>query len=176
MRRREIEAHPLYPFGDFRTNEASFLLLELYWPAVLAEALGPEWAAQAVPLGEADRDTAGFGTPVLCHFWLPRRGRGVRVLHNDPPDPPAEGDQDWFHSRLFLSASRQERPGDWDLPTGGQVPGPVHAFEELLCIADTAPEVADAVAEAASRFLLGDVGLDEMARWCARVERSWAVA
>ncbi|MCU0910884.1 MAG: hypothetical protein MUE98_05910 [Rhodobacteraceae bacterium] len=170
MGRRAIEADPLYPFADFRTDAASFALLGRYWPAVFAEALGPEEAARVVPLCAADRDAAGFGTPVLCSFWLPRRGRGVRVLFNDPPGVGTAN-----RGRLFLSAGREVRPDGWPLPTGGQVPGPVHAFDELLCIADTAPEVADAVAEVALAFLLGGLAPEETARLCAQVERAWAV-
>jgi hypothetical protein len=31
VRLEEIKRHPYYPFRDFRTNDLSFLLLELYW-------------------------------------------------------------------------------------------------------------------------------------------------
>lgn len=177
MRRHELEAHPLFPYNDFRTNSAAFLLLELYWPAVLAEALGPELTAQAVPLAVADRDTDLLGTPVLLAVWFPQRGRGIRVLFNDPPDPWPAYDPDPVppHSRLFLSASVATRPEPWDFPDGGQLAEPVRSMEELVAIADTDIAVADALAQAARTFLTTDISLEEMARRCAATEVAWAL-
>jgi hypothetical protein len=177
MSRREIEAHPLFPFTDFRANPAAFLLLELYWPAVLAEALGPDLAAQAVPLAMADRDTAGLGTPVLLSVWFPRRGRGVRVLFNAPPDAWPEDDPEPAppHSRLFLSASVATRPAPWDFPDAGQLAEPRREIEELVAIADTDIAVADALAQAAVVFLTTDITLEDMQRRCAATETAWAL-
>jgi hypothetical protein len=177
MTRQELEAHPSFPFNDFRSNVASFLLLELYWPAVLSEALGAELSSQAVPLAVADRDLDAFGTPVLLSAWFPRRGRGIRVLFNDPPDPwPADMPEPAPpHSRLFLSASVATRPEPWDFPDGGQLAAPVRSMEELVAIADTDIAVADAVAQAARVFLTTDIALDDMARRCAATEAAWIV-
>lgn len=168
MDRRALEALPGFPFSRFRTNEADFLLLELYWPAVIREAIGPEASALAVPLAEADQDVDTFGTPVLLSFWIPRIGRGLRVLYNDPPEgaPRAE-------SQLFAAAAIREQPPGWELPTNGQSAPSVERMEELVIIADTDPAVADAVAEAARRFLLSDITLDEMQAYCEALEAAW---
>ena len=174
MNRPEIEAHPLYPFTDFRRNDASFLLLELYWPAVIASALGRDLTMQVVPLAEADRDPDGFGNPALLHFWIPRRGRGLRILYNDPPEALG-AEAPHIRSPLYMAASLSERPEPWDLPTGGQIPGPVHAMEELVCIADTSLQVADAVHDAARLFFRSKITLAEMQEYCDLVEKAWAV-
>lgn len=168
MKRQELEALPNYPFRDFRTNDASFLLLELYWPAVISEALGPEASALVIPLADADQDIHSFGCPMLMGFWIPKIGRGLRVLYNDPPE-----DITHPHSPLFASASIAERPPEWSLPTGGQIPGPVTRMEELVLIADTDPAVADAVTKAAQLFLLTDISLQDMQDYCDRLEAAW---
>lgn len=76
----QILRHPLFPFADFRTNDASFLMLELYWAAVAQQALGPEVSARVAPLMEADRDPENWGDPVMLDFWLPDIRRGARIL------------------------------------------------------------------------------------------------
>lgn len=170
MQRSEIEGHPSFPFNDFRTNDASFLLLDLYWPAVLSQALGDE-AADVVPLGESDQDVDHYGTPNLLHFWLPKRGRGVRLMLNDPPDPDGE----FPHSKLFASAEMYERPVEWDLPTDGQIADRVFKMEVLVLIADTDPAVADAVAAAAKTFLQTDISLAQMGDYCTALEKDWMI-
>jgi hypothetical protein len=182
MTRTELEAHPSFPFSDFRTSTASFLLLELYWPAVLRPVLGA-LADEVVPLGEADQDVDGFGTPNLLYFWLPRRGRGLRLMYNNPPfdelrdgsddAADAETDDRPAHSRLFAAAEIHERPSDWPLPDGGQLDSPATRAEMLVLIADTDPRVADAVAEAARAFLTTDISLADMQAACARLETQW---
>ncbi|MBL3576125.1 hypothetical protein JMK10_17610 [Rhodovulum sulfidophilum] len=80
----QILEHPLFPFSDFRTNDASFLMLELYWAAVAREALGDDVAARVEPLQETDRDTENWGDPLMLDFWIPdlRRGAKVELLEN----------------------------------------------------------------------------------------------
>lgn len=167
MNRRELETSPYFPFANFRGSDPEFLLLELYWPAVIRAAIGEEVSAKVVPLAEADQDEGEFGTPTLISFWIPQVGRGVRVLYNDPPDEAQS------HARLFASAAVYERPPHWDLPTAGQVDGPVYRMEELVFIADTDPAVADDVAEAARLFLTTAIPLDEMQDVCAKLEAKW---
>lgn len=168
MDRHALEALPSFPFSAFRTSDAEFLLLELYWPAVIREAIGPEASALAVPLAEADQDVENFGAPVLLSFWLPQRGRGLRVLYNDPPedDSPSE-------SQLFAAVSIREQPPEWELPTAGQDAVATDHMEELVIIADTDPAVADAVAEAARLFLLSDISMVEMEAYCEALETTW---
>ena len=61
MELNQILRHPLFPFADFRTDDASFPMQELYWAALAREALGKEVSALAVPLQETDRDTGNWG-------------------------------------------------------------------------------------------------------------------
>ncbi|RAP41074.1 hypothetical protein BYZ73_11615 [Rhodovulum viride] len=168
MDRSALEALPNFPFSRFRTSEAEFLLLELYWPAVIREAIGPEAGALVVPLAEADQDSQNFGTPVLLSFWIPRIGRGLRVLHNDPPDGESRSE-----SQLFASAAIRQQPPGWELPADGQSAPAVDRMEELVVIADTDPAVADAVAEAARLFLLKDIPLADMQAYCDELEAEW---
>lgn len=169
MKRQEIEAVSQYPFSDFRKNDTDFALLYLYWPSVVAEAIGPELSALIVPLSEPDQDRAGFGTPTLMSFWIPQIGRGIRLLYNDPADPESDGPR----SRLFASVSLSQCPPFWELPTGGQVDRPVHCMEELVFIADTHPDVADAVAATIRHFLVERVSLADMQARCTSLEARW---
>ncbi len=71
--------HPLFPFADFRSNDASFRLLELYWAAVAREALGGEVSALVVPLQVTDQDKENWGDPLMLDFWIPKQRRGAKV-------------------------------------------------------------------------------------------------
>lgn len=107
----EILRHPLFPFADFRTNDASFLMLELYWAAVAQQALGPEVSARVAPLMETDRDPENWGDPVMLDFWLPdiRRGARVLLLENTRDLPPCQLSADkenCFPSIIAHSATR----------------------------------------------------------------------
>lgn len=72
----EFIQHPLYPFLKFRTDDAEFLLPELFWTQLAREALGEELAATAVPLMEADQ---ADGNPILLSR-LSHITRAVRVV------------------------------------------------------------------------------------------------
>lgn len=80
MELSQILRHPLFPFADFRTSDASFLMLELYWAALAREALGEEVPALAVPLQATDRDTEYWGDPLMIDFWIPGQRRGAKVM------------------------------------------------------------------------------------------------
>ncbi|WP_330628247.1 MULTISPECIES: hypothetical protein [Thioclava] len=169
MDRHAIEALASFPFSGFRTNTAEFLLLELYWPAVLQAALGADLSAQVVPLAEADQDVEHFGTPTLLNVWLPQKGRGLKLLYNDPPEEDVAPE-----SPLFAAVSIRQQPPGWDLPTGGQPAPATDRMEELVLIAATDPQVADAVAEAARRFLIDELPMAEMEAYCTALEAEWA--
>lgn len=180
MKRYDIEQHPDYPFCDFRRNAESFILLQSYWSAVVCEALGETLSAKKVPLAQADQDPEGFGSPTLVHFWIPALGRGMRILHNDPPDDPSssvkkrsEKNEKTVHSPLFIAAQVSERPEDWPFPHLGQLSGSVVKIEELVCIVDVDPAVADEVQQAVVSFFNSGVALDEMRRLCTEIERAW---
>jgi hypothetical protein len=72
----DIKKHPLFPFVKFQTDDAAFLMLELFWTQLAQEALGPDLAATAVPLMEADQKD---GNPILF-FRLPNPARAIRVV------------------------------------------------------------------------------------------------
>lgn len=72
----DIKKHPLFPFTQFQTDDAAFLMLELFWTQLAQEALGPELAATAIPLMEADQED---GNPILF-FRLPKPARAIRVV------------------------------------------------------------------------------------------------
>ncbi|MGX9935624.1 hypothetical protein ACVFVO_09575 [Advenella kashmirensis] len=75
----QILRHPQFPFSDFRTNDASFLMLELYWIAVARDALGEEVSALVVPLQVTDQDKENWGDPLMFDFWIPTQSRGAKV-------------------------------------------------------------------------------------------------
>lgn len=84
MQLKDFAAHPLYPFTDFATNEASFLMCELLWTAIAREALAGAPDMQIVPLMEAQPD----GNPILFFRTenAPQGDRAIRVLLIDNPD------------------------------------------------------------------------------------------
>lgn len=76
----ELTRHALYPFQDFRENDASFLLLELYWTLIVEEALAPWPDLQLEPLQAADQDRDHWGNPTMLRFWAPALRRSVQIL------------------------------------------------------------------------------------------------
>lgn len=112
----EIKQHPSYPFLDFATNDASFLLLELFWTQVAREALGEDLSASAVPLMQAQQED---GNPILF-FRLPDLegglGRAARViLKTNEAEQPALSDAtrpnkfDYYRPVDFLADSSPAR-------------------------------------------------------------------
>lgn len=173
--RAELEAHPLFPFKEFRSDPAAFQLLVMYWLAVLAEALGPDMIAQRVHLAEPDADRERLGAPVLFSAWFPQHGRGIRVLFNDAPEAcPPDDHASPPHSQLFISASLVTRPEPWGFPTDRQMSASVFVMEELVVIADTDPAIADAVTQAACIFMLTSISLPEMEKLCTSIEQTWS--
>lgn len=205
MNRTQLESHPLFPFADFRENDASFLLLELYWPAALAEVLPEDLLKQIVPLADADQDKEKSGcSPLLLSFWLPRLGRGFRILYNDhdlPDDlpdgylddlranfpdcvesetdqhetPEEEPETPGFDTRLYLYNAIDTRPEGWDFPTAGQIKGPVYEMETLVCIADTDPEVVRGVQMAARMLFLDRAPMDEISAWSVKTQDDYQI-
>ena len=102
MKLPEIKKHPLFPFKDFKTNDASFLMLELFWTAIAYEALGDELSQQCQPIMSADRE----GNPILF-FWLPNAERAVRVILFDvidDVDEPIKGEK-YIYTPLMMYIS-----------------------------------------------------------------------
>jgi hypothetical protein len=64
LTRDQIKNHPLFPFGDFKSNDLAFLLLELYWAELFKSVLTEEGELTLdrwQPQSPADRD----GNPIL---------------------------------------------------------------------------------------------------------------
>lgn len=95
----ELSTHALYPFQDFRENDASFLLLELYWTLVAQNALTSRPNLQVEPLQDADQDREHWGDPVMLDFWCPAIRRGIKVilLENDTNQIPCRESEDKFN-------------------------------------------------------------------------------
>ena len=101
----QIKAHPSFPFGDFRENQMSFLMLELYWVELFAEVLGDavsEWN----PLSDAEPD----GNPILSLVNL-THARALRVIQktNDdsrPAFPEARGEGAYYGLQAWLNLGR----------------------------------------------------------------------
>lgn len=72
----QIKKHPLYPFLQYQTDDAAFLMLELFWTQLAKEAIGEDLAETAIPLMEAQQSD---GNPILF-FRLPEPARAVRVV------------------------------------------------------------------------------------------------
>lgn len=62
----QIKRHPYYPFRDFRSNDLSFLMLELYWAELFRAVLTESGASKAIenwiPQAPAERTD---GNPIL---------------------------------------------------------------------------------------------------------------
>ncbi|NKC52054.1 hypothetical protein HED63_24545 [Ochrobactrum cytisi] len=80
MKLDQILRHSLFPFADFRTNDASFRMLEFYWAAVVRDALGQQVQALVAPLQFADQDTENWGDPLMFDFWIPNQRRGTKLV------------------------------------------------------------------------------------------------
>lgn len=77
---KEIRSHAQYPFSDFRENDASFLMLELFWTAFISETVGADLTAEMEILQDFERDLDRNYDPLMIDFWIPKMRRGVRVL------------------------------------------------------------------------------------------------
>jgi hypothetical protein len=96
----DYKKHPLFPFSDFRENDASFLLLELFWTQLVKETIGEELSQKCVPLQDFERDNGPepFHNPVMIDFWMPSLNRGARIsltenFNNYPLLADAKGDE-----------------------------------------------------------------------------------
>ncbi len=152
----QIVAHPLFPFADFRTNDASFLLLELYWAAVAQRALGPA-AAQVVPLMAADRDPEGWGDPVMLDVWMPDRRRGAKVLLAENPAgrPACREAADKFACFPSIIVYTQARG----------IEGPDDEIDQICFCADMSEVARGVVLQLLDAFLLRGVPVEGIEPW-----------
>ena len=80
----EIKRHPSFPFRDFRTDDLSFLMLELYWAELFRAAIPPEAADAWKAAQPADREE---GNPILSvinrDVTPPRKLRTIIRFNNE---------------------------------------------------------------------------------------------
>lgn len=160
-----IRQHPLFPFADFRTSDASFQMLEVYWAAAVREALGEALAAQMVPLMAMDRDTecrgdavtVGWGNPVMVDFWRPDQRRGVRVmlLENTEGLPACRDSSDKMNCSLSIIVYMQRRG----------VTGPDDEIDQICFCADMSEVARDVVVQLMKAFMVQGIPADEVEPW-----------
>ena len=156
MKISEFKTHPLFPFMDFRENDASFLLLELFWTVVAKDALGEELTSKCVPLQDCERDIERFYNPVMLDFWIPEMRRGARVTLMENPDnrpymADAVGDER-FTAYLPFSFHNNVR----------SVSSPDDEIDQILIHADMSPEAIDCVSNGIKLFLVDKISKDDV--------------
>jgi hypothetical protein len=156
MKLVDIEKHPLYPFSDFRTNDASFLMLELYWTSVAQEALGDELSTQVVPTLLADQDKERTGEmPNMLGFWIPNLNKGARImlaenLENLPQPHEAENRFEAFHPIWVWANQNGVYDESHDLNIG-------QGIEHIEIAANVALETRNEVSILLRKFFLEDM-------------------
>jgi hypothetical protein len=101
----DIRRHPKFPFPDWRQDDASFLMLELYWAELVRFVMGAELAHYA-PLWDTERD----GNPMLTITnQTAQRGLRLIMIDNDDAKPlyPDKTGLDAFYAlQPFLNTGR----------------------------------------------------------------------
>ncbi|WP_435656560.1 hypothetical protein [Brucella pituitosa] len=154
MKLEQILRHSLFPFADFRTNDASFRMLELYWATVAREALGEEVSVLVAPLQTADQDKENWGDPLMLDFWIPSQRRGAKVmLAENTGNLPACRDVsvklNCFPSILVYTSSRG-------------ITGPDDEIDQICIRADMSEVARSAVVHFMSAFLVHGVEVDKV--------------
>lgn len=154
MKLDQILRHSLFPFADFRTNDASFRMLEFYWAAVVRDALGQQVQALVAPLQSADQDTENWGDPLMFDFWIPNQRRGTKlVLAENTGNLPACRDVsdklNCFPSILVYTSSRG-------------ITGPDDEIDQICFRADMSEVARSAVVHFMSAFLVHGIEVDKV--------------
>ncbi|SFJ61241.1 hypothetical protein [Jannaschia pohangensis] len=156
----ELRAHSLFPFADFRENDASFLMLELYWAALAREALGEDFAARCQPLQAAERDAEDvtYWEPVMLDFWRPDLRRGARILLLENPEGLP-------YCRDVASKTDCAVSVDLYFQRRG-VTGPEDEIDQIVLLADMSDLARTVTTGALRRFLIDGATPAEMeAEW-----------
>ncbi len=154
----EYRKHPLFPFSDFRTNDASFLLLELFWTQVAREALGDELSSKVEPLMACERDNGDepFYNPIMLDFWIPKIRRGAKIelrenYENDVLIEDSSGDQR-FTAYFSFSAYLQKRG----------ITGPDDEIDQIVFSSDLTNNAIKSVQNGLRAFLVSRIKCHEM--------------
>lgn len=150
----QILSHPLFPFADFRTNDASFLMLELYWAAVARDALGSEVSALVDPLQVTEQDKENWGDPLMLDFWIPNQRRGARVTlsENDENLPACRDVLDKLNCFASIVVYTTRRG----------ITGPDDEIDQICFRADMSEVARSVVMQFMKAFLVQGVEVDEV--------------
>lgn len=100
----DIRRHPKFPFADWKQDDVSFLMLELYWAELARAILGDEMSNYTA-LFDTQRD----GNPILdITNQTTRRGLRLIMIENEEnwPQYPAQTGKDTFYAlHPFLNNS-----------------------------------------------------------------------
>lgn len=162
MEIEEYKNNPLFPFVDFRNNDASFMMLELFWTDLVRETLGEELSQKCVPLQDIERDNGEeyFHDPVMIDFWIPEMRRGVRVsllenyenLPNFTNDTKGDGRFNSYHG---FTAYWQKRG----------ITGPDDKIEQVVFRSDMSDHALNLVQIGLQKFLLKKLSREEFEKW-----------
>lgn len=154
MKLDQILCHPLFPFTDFRTNEASFLMLEHYWAVAAQDALGEEIWVQCVPLQAADQDKENWGDPLMLDFWIPgqRRGAKVTFLENTEGLPACRDVSDKLNCFVSILIYTTRRG----------VAGPDDEIDQICFRADMSEVARSTVMQFMNAFLVHGIEVDQV--------------
>ncbi len=154
MKLDQILRHALFPFADFRTNDASFLMLELYWATVAREALGERVSALVVPLQAADQDKGNWGDPLMLDFWIPGQRRGAKVVlaENTEHLPACRDVSDKLNCFLSILIYTSRRG----------ITSPDDEIDQICFRADMSEVARSAVMEFMKAFLVHGIDVDQV--------------
>jgi hypothetical protein len=101
----DIRRHPKFPFPDWKEDDISFLMLEIYWAELVRQILGDEMV-NYTPLWDTERD----GNPILTITNVnARRGLRLVMIENDEkkvPYPEKTGADAFYALYPFISHGR----------------------------------------------------------------------
>ena len=156
MKLTDFKNHPLFPFSDFRENDAAFQLLIDFWQQLVKESLGEELFPKCVPLQDYERDNGPepFYNPVMFDFWVPSLNRGVRItltenFNNFPLLADAKGDKRFSAYYPFVSYVNYRR-----LPDNSK------DIEQIVLCSDMSNSSLEATQGKLREFLVDQISVD----------------
>ncbi|OKH87548.1 hypothetical protein [Thalassospira sp. TSL5-1] len=158
MKISDYKKHLLFPFSDFRKNDASFQLLSDFWQQLVRETIGEELSLKCVPLQDCERDNGPepFHNPVMIDFWVPSLNRGARItltenFNNYPLLANAKGDERFSAYYPFVYYVNYRR-----LPDNSK------DIEQIVLCSDMTESSLEATQEKLRQFLIDQVSVDEI--------------
>ncbi|PKR51951.1 hypothetical protein [Thalassospira marina] len=158
MKLPDFKNHPLFPFSDFRENDASFQLLIDFWQQLVKESLGDELFPECETLQDYERDNGPepFHNPVMFDFWVPSLNRGARITLTENFD----------NSPLLVDAKEDERFSAYDpfvfYMSFRRLPDDSKDIEQIVLCSDMSDSSLEATQEKLRDFLIDQVSVDEI--------------